>query len=202
MGILRKYIQKDKPMTLRVALGDCVLSDSERGKAFIYKKYYGYVMAVVMRYVKYEMEAEEVANECFVKVFRKLTTFEQHIEDDILDKTFRSWMARIAVNTSIDALRVKKQVQLVDDEDGIELNRLSVSMNSSMEADDILKLLEALPVIQKTIFNMYEIEGYSHEEIGQTLGIPESTSRTYLTRAKQRLRDLYRKLIENEKIHS
>lgn len=202
MGILRKYVQKDVPMTLRVALGECVMSDSERGKAFIYKKYYGYVMAVVIRYVRYELEAEEVANECFVKVFRNLSSFEQHGEDEILEKMFKSWMARIAVNTSIDTLRAKKPMQFVDDEDELEINRLSVSMNSQMEVDDILKLLDALPVIQKTIFNMYEIEGYSHEEIGQALGVPDSTSRTYLTRAKQKLRELYKRLIENEKIHS
>lgn len=202
MGILRKYIHKDRPMTLRVALGDCVMSDSERGKAFIYKKYYGYVMAVVIRYVKFEMEAEEIANECFVKVFRKLNSFEQHNEDDILEKTFKSWMARIAVNTSIDMLRAKKQMQFIDDDDGVEIGKLSVPMVTAMETNDILKLLNGLPPIQKTIFNMYEIEGYSHEEIGQILEIPEGTSRTYLARAKQKLRALYLKFIENEHIHS
>lgn len=189
-------------MTLRVALGECVVSDSERSKAFIYKTYYGYVMAVVIRYIKFEMEAEEVTNESFVKVFKKLSSFVQHEDDEALERMFKSWMARIAVNTSIDALRSKKQMKFVDDEDDIELQKLSVSMDSRLEVDDILKLLDGLSLIQKTIFNMYEIEGYSHEEIGQALGIPDSTSRTYLMRAKERLRELYRKLVENEKINS
>lgn len=190
------------PPTLRVALEGCVVSDSERSKAFVYKKYYGYVKAVVVRYVKLDIESEEIINESFVKVFRKLNTFEQHEDDLALEKTFRAWMARIAVNTAIDMLRVKKQMQFIDDEDGVEIGNLSVDMASSLETNDILKLLDSLPPIQKAIFNLYEIEGYSHEEISKMLDVPESTSRTYLTRAKQKLRVLYSKHMERENIKS
>ncbi|MCL7987221.1 RNA polymerase sigma factor [Sphingobacterium sp. lm-10] len=190
------------PPTLRVALEGCVVSDSERSKAYIYKKYYGYVKAVVVRYVKLDIESEEIINESFVKVFRKLSSFEQHTDDEVLEKTFRSWMARIAVNTAIDMLRVKKQMQFIDDEDGVEIGNLSVNMTSSLEANDILKLLDGLPPIQKAIFNLYEIEGYSHEEISKMLDVPESTSRTYLTRAKQKLRMLYGKYMDRENIKS
>ncbi|MFD2599178.1 RNA polymerase sigma factor [Sphingobacterium corticis] len=178
------------------------MADSERSKAFIYKKFYGYIKAVVLRYVKIDIEAEEIINESFVKVFRKLSVFEQHEDDEALEKTFRSWMARIAVNTAIDMLRTKKQMAFIDDEDGSEINNLSVNMATSLEANDILKLLDGLPTIQKTIFQLYEIDGYSHEEVGQMLGVPESTSRTYLTRAKQKLRSLYSIHIEKAQIKS
>lgn len=178
-------------MTLRVALSECVLSDSEKAKSYLYKKFYGYVMAVVIRYMQQEEEAEEVVNECFVKVFKKIGNFERHAEDEILEKTFKSWLARIAVTTSIDALRVRKQMDYIDDADTRELSKIKVNSATSLEVKDILNMLNYLPAIQKTIFNLYEIEGYSHEEIGQTLNIPESTSRTYLTRAKKRLRELY-----------
>ncbi len=190
------------PPTLRVALERCVASESELSKAFIYKKYYGYIKAVVLRYVKVDVESEEVINESFVKVFRKLHSFEQHANDEVLEKTFRSWMARISVNTAIDMLRVKKQMQFIDDEEGTEIGNLSVSMASNLEANDILKLLDDLPSVQKAIFNLYEIEGYSHEEISKMLDIPESTSRTYLTRAKQKLRALYNKFMDQENIKS
>lgn len=201
MSIFKTY-RRNIPLSLRAALDDCVAKDAEKAKSFIYKKYYGYVMAVVVRYIKMDMEAEEVVNESFVKIFRKLASFEQHEDDEVLEKTFKSWIARVAVNTSIDLLRGKKNMQFVDDEDDVELSRLSVDISTSLEANDIIKLLDALPTIQKAIFNMYEIEGYSHEEISRELGVPESTSRTYLTRAKQKLRLLYAKYIENEKIHS
>ncbi len=178
-------------MTLREALEDCVVDKSERGKSFVYKKYYGYVMAVVLRYITVEMEAEEAVNESFVKVFRKIGSFEMHAEEDALEKTFRSWLARIAVNTSIDLLRTRKPTSFLEDTSDEEMKSHTVVMTDRLGVEDIMKLLTRLPDIQRSIFNLFEIEGYSHEEIGAMLHIPESTSRTYLTRAKQRLRKLY-----------
>ena len=148
-------------------------------------------MAVVLRYINMEMEAEEAVNESFVKVFRKMEAFEMHAEDDVLEKTFRAWLARIAVNTSIDMLRAKKPTNFIEDTSDEDLKLHSVVMVDRLGVEDILKLLTKLPDIQRSIFNLFEIEGYSHEEIGELLNIPESTSRTYLTRAKQRLRKLY-----------
>jgi RNA polymerase sigma-70 factor (ECF subfamily) len=63
-------------------------------------------------------------------------------------------------------------------------------------AEDILKLMNELPELHRAVFNLYEIEGFSHEEIGSMLTIPVSSSRTYLTRAKQKLRELYKKSIK------
>src|SRR5690606_29392654 len=72
-----------------------------------------------------------------------------------------------------------------------ELSSHAIMVSTRLEEQDILKLLQQLPEIQRSIFSLYEIEGYSHQEIGQMLNVPESTSRTYLTRAKGRLRKLY-----------
>ncbi|MBE8714863.1 RNA polymerase sigma factor [Sphingobacterium hungaricum] len=191
MRIIHKYVKSKEPLTLREALDACVVNNSERGKAYIYKRYYGYLMAITLRYVKHEMEAEEITNESFVKVFRKLEAFSQHEEDAVLEKTFKSWMARIAVNTSIDVLRVRKNNTMLEDVSEQVLLQHATVDSSKMEVQDILNLLHQLPDLQKSIFNLYEIEGYSHDEIGEMLSIPESTSRTYLTRAKQKLRKLY-----------
>ncbi|MBD1421260.1 RNA polymerase sigma factor [Sphingobacterium chuzhouense] len=191
MKIVQQYWKKARPLTLREALEDCVVGKSERGKSFVYKKYYGYVMAVVLRYISTEMEAEEAVNESFVKVFRKIASFEMHADESALEKTFRSWLARIAVNTSIDLLRTRKPTSFLEDTSDEELKSHTVVMTDRLGVEDIMKLLTRLPDIQRSIFNLFEIEGYSHEEIGTMLNIPESTSRTYLTRAKQRLRKLY-----------
>lgn len=191
MNIVQQHWRKKKPLALREALADCVLNKTERSKSFLYKKYYGYVMAVVGRYVAMEMEAQEAANESFVKAFRKLESFQMHEDDDILDRTFRSWLARIAVNTSIDLLRAKKTSYTYDEVSEENLLSHSVMINDQLAVDDIMKLLQRLPDIQRAIFNLFEIEGFTHEEIGKKLDIPESTSRTYLTRAKHKLRKLY-----------
>lgn len=189
-------------MSLRTALEQCAISNTEKSKAYLYKKFYGYVMAIVIRYMKHEMEAEELANECFVKIFNKITTFSLHEDTAILEKTFKSWIARIAVNTSIDALRVRKQMYMLDDLNSNDTIHYAVDNGSRLEYEDMLSLIQQLPDIQRSIFNLYEIEGYSHEEIGKELGIPESTSRTYLTRAKQKLRKLYISQVNFENIKS
>lgn len=179
------------PLTLKSALEECVLVDTERSKSYIYKKFYGYLMAVALRYVKDEMEAEDVVNESFVKIFRKIKDFSFENDDSIIEKTFKAWMARVTVNTSIDKIRAKKETFALDDVHDGDLVQHAVSSSTRLEEKDILKLLYELPEIQRSIFSLYEIEGYSHEEIGKLLSIPESTSRTYLTRAKARLRKLY-----------
>ena len=202
MGIFNKYLKNQVPLSLQTALEQCSMSNSEKSKAFIYKKYYGYIMAIVIRYMRNEMEAEELTNECFVKIFNKLSSFSVHENAEILEKMFRSWIGRIAVNTSIDALRVRKQLYRIDDLSSTELIHCSVANDSSLEYQDIIAMIRELPEIQRTIFNMYEIEGYSHDEISKTLEIPESTSRTYLTRAKQKLRKLYERQINLERIQS
>ena len=202
MGILGKYLGNNEPFSLRTALDKCVVSNSEKGKAYIYKKFYGYIMAIVLRYMKHEMESEEIVNECFVKVFLKLNTFSVHEDDIALEKTFKSWMGRIAVNTSIDALRVRKQMYMLDDLSMSETRHFSVENASSLEYQEILEMIRLLPDIQRTIFNLYEVEGYSHDEIGKKLEIPESTSRTYLTRAKQKLRKMYDSRVNLERMQS
>lgn len=160
-------------------------------------------MAVVLRYVSSEMEAEEAVNESFVKAFRKIGAFEMHTDEVALEKTFRSWLARIAVNTSIDLLRTRKPTSFLEDTSDEEMRSHTVVMTDRLAVEDIMKLLTRLPDIQRSIFNLFEIEGYSHEEIGTMLHIPESTSRTYLTRAKQRLRKLYiEEFSVSQNIHS
>jgi len=148
-------------------------------------------MAVALRYVREEMEAEDVVNESFVKVFRKLHEFNYENDELVIEKTFKSWIARITVNTSIDKLRARKEVDSLDDVSANDLSAHAIMVSTRLEEQDIMKLLYQLSEIQRSIFNLYEIEGYSHQEIGQMLNVPESTSRTYLTRAKSRLRKLY-----------
>lgn len=198
MRILPKYFRGKLPLTLPLALEECFVSNSERSKSFIYKKFYGYLMAIALRYVKDEMEAEDIVNESFIKIFRKLPEFCFDKDETIAEKMLKSWMGRITANTSIDKLRTKKDTVAIDDLNEADLKKHTVTVATTLEENDILNLLNDLPTIQKSIFNLYEIDGYSHEEIGEMLNIPVSTSRTYLTRAKAKLRKLYTAQFDNE----
>ncbi len=155
-------------------------------------------MAIALRYVKDEMEAEDIVNESFIKIFRKLPEFCFDKDETIAEKMLKSWMGRITANTSIDKLRTKKDTVAIDDLNEADLKKHTVTVATTLEENDILNLLNDLPTIQKSIFNLYEIDGYSHEEIGEMLNIPVSTSRTYLTRAKAKLRKLYTAQFDNE----
>ena len=144
-----------------------------------------------MRYVKNEYDAEELTNESFMRAFSKVGTFNSGDTGERFEKSFRAWLARIAVNISIDFLRAQKQFVALDDISESEIQQQSVEVSGDLHVADIMKLLAQLPEIQRAIFNLYEVEGYSHEEVSVLLAIPESTSRTYLTRAKKKLRKLY-----------
>lgn len=196
VSIVSRYFKRNSPLTLRSALEDCLVQQSDRSQSFLYKRFYGYMMAVSLRYVKNEMEAEDVVNESFVKVFGKLSNFQILEDETALEKSFKGWIARITVNTSIDKLRAQKATVDIDDINEIDIQHTPVSISTNLEVDDIMQLMNKLPDIQRAIFNLYEIEGYSHEEISKQLNIPDSTSRTYLTRAKARLRTLYQEQFE------
>lgn len=178
------------------AISACAKKDDERAKELIYKKLYGYVAVVVGRYVKSTHDQEELINETFIKAFKAVKTFAYaDAEEEKAEKLFYGWIGRIASNLSIDHLRSKKRFQSNDDWAEDELNSVPVAATVELEVQDILKLLDKLPEIQRVIFTLFEVEGYSHEEIAQQLNIPESTSRTYLTRGKQKLRVLYKQMI-------
>jgi len=161
----------------------------------IYKYYWGYLMGVATRYFKDRNIAREVVNDSFMKAFKTMYDFrhDHHLTD--FQKTFRAWLAKITVRTALDKIRASKSA-LTYVEDYGEDTIGHVDVEQRLHAEDILKLLHDLPDLHRTVFNLYEIEGFSHDEIAGLLTIPVSSSRTYLTRAKQKLRELYMKSID------
>ena len=182
---------------MRGAIVLCATKNDNKAKEYIYKHYYGYLMAIVLRYVKDSYDAEELVNESFIKVYSNVEAFKLSDDDTSLEKMFLGWMARIATNLSIDHLRAKKPIHLIDDHNAFEAYTTPTNPSTDLEVRDILKMLDELPETQRLIFNLYEVDGYSHEEIASQLSIPESTSRTYLTRAKKRLREIYQHINDN-----
>lgn len=163
----------------------------ERAAEWLYKRYYGYLMAISLRYVRHREEAEEVVSESFVKVFTHLPAFQGKKGTDHYEQLFKGWIARICVNASIDYVRRKKPMVSTDEEDFSESMLPITEDSGQLHVQDIYQMLARLPDRQRMIFNLFEVEGYSHEEISTLLNIPESTCRTYLMRAKQKLRTWY-----------
>lgn len=161
----------------------------------IYVHYWGYLMGISTRYFKDRNAAKEVVNDSFMKAFKTMYDFRH--DHNLIDfqKTFKAWLAKITVRTALDKIRANKSAltYIEEYEDG---GTGYVEVEEKLFAEDILRLLHELPDLHRTVFNLYEIEGFSHDEIASMLTIPVSSSRTYLTRAKQKLRELYKKSIE------
>lgn len=157
------------------------MSGSVKHQELLYKQFYGYAMGISMRYSLNEDDALEVVNDAFIKVFNNIANYKT-------DKPFKAWLRTIVVNTAIDRRRRELKHQgNTDIEDAYHVGS-SAQAIETLNAKDILKLMKQLPHIQLTIFNMYEIDGYNHDEIGRILNLPASSSRVYLSRAKEKLR--------------
>ncbi|MEX0779317.1 MAG: sigma-70 family RNA polymerase sigma factor [Balneolales bacterium] len=182
-------VGSEKQCDLIRIIDGCRHHDSA-SQELLYKKFYGYVLGVALTYCPTREDSIEVVNDSFMKVFN-------HITDYDASKPFKPWLRKIVVNTSIDNARSNKRFQYHVDVD--DTNQQSTEdIESELNAKQIYQLLNELPDLLRFVFNMYEMEGYSHKEIAGKLAIGESSSRTYLTRAKNQLRHHYEQLFKDE----
>ena len=143
----------------------------------VYEKYAPKMFGICFRYVHDDFEAEGIMIEGFVRVFNKIESFKS-------EGSFEGWIRRIMVNESLMYLRSNKKYQFEISYDQILYEPEPEQFRTDLEVQDLLKLIERLPVGYKTVFNLYAIEGYSHAEIAKHLGITESTSKSQLSRAR------------------
>ncbi|MEO1487456.1 MAG: RNA polymerase sigma factor [Bacteroidota bacterium] len=162
---------------------------SKKHQELLYKKFYGYVMAICMAYCSDRTIAQEVVDDTFIKVFESINSYDSN-------RPFKSWLRRIAVNCAIDELRRNKKHMNHLDITEYNGELPNVDLVDTLTVQDIHKMLSELPELLKVVFNLYEIEGYSHREIAKLLDIGESSSRTYLVRAKKQLRRLALKYLQ------
>jgi RNA polymerase sigma factor (sigma-70 family) len=160
-------------------------SGSLKYQELLYKHFYGYAMGIGLRYSLNRDDALEVVNDAFIKVFNSIGSY--HVE-----KPFKAWLRTIIVNTAIDRRRKDLKFQLNIELDDAAPVSGNVNAIDNLNLQDILNLMKELPVIQLSIFNLYEIDGYNHDEIAIMLNIPSSSSRVYLSRAKEKLRKIIR----------
>lgn len=179
-----------KILSFEEILKGCVKNNNSC-KEMMYKSFYGYLMGIILRYTKNLSDSEELVNDTFIKIFKNIETFNPPKNPEELHRSFKGWIAQIASRTAIDKIRTSKIQFYVDDLAEHEHPATHVSIASDLHVADILSLLNHLPDTQRLVFNLYEIEGFAHEEISRMLTIPENSSRVYLTRAKNKLRTLY-----------
>jgi RNA polymerase sigma-70 factor (ECF subfamily) len=155
----------------------------------VYEQMAGKMLSLCTRYIKDRMQAEDVLVTSFTKVFDKIEQFKG-------DGSFEGWVRKIVVNESLSYLRKNKGMYLETDLAAADREPDLASLGNQLEAEDLLNLVAALPTGYRIVFNMYAIDGFSHKEIAEELGISENTSKSQLSRARSYLQT---KLIELEK---
>lgn len=164
----------------------CVKKE-EKAQEELYKKYFGYALSIALLYSNNRNDAIETVNDSFIKVFKEIKKFN-------ISLSFKPWLRKIIINSSLDRIRKSNRRELLLGEaEVLHLEDNSPHVYQLINAQEIEQLLNYLPSILKTVFCLYEIEGYSHKEIAKSLKISKSTSRVYLTRAKKELREFYLK---------
>lgn len=155
----------------------------------LYDQMAGKMFSLCCRYIKDRMEAEDVLVTSFTKVFERIDQYKG-------EGSFEGWVRRIVVNESLTYLRRNKSMYLETDLEVADREPDLSSMSDQLEAEDLLRLVAELPTGYRIVFNMYAIDGFSHKEIADHLGISENTSKSQLSRARVQLQA---RLIEMEK---
>lgn len=153
----------------------------------LYKRFAGKMYAVCVRYSKDSTEAEDVMQDGFVKVFQNLQNFKN-------EGSFEGWIRKIMVNTALEKFRKKNHLYPVGEIFEYTKDLKHEDVEHNIHADELMKVIQKLSPGYRTVFNLYAIEGYSHKEIGDQLGISEGTSKSQLARARAVLQDEVEKL--------
>jgi RNA polymerase sigma factor (sigma-70 family) len=163
---------------------------NRKSQELLYKQYASKMLVVCARYAKDNFEAEDMLQVGFVKIFEKIKDYKG-------EGSFEGWVRRIMVNTSIEFYRKNARMFPVVDLDYAPESPVQENQMARLNMNDLLSLIRNLSPGYRLIFNMYAIEGFSHKEIAQELGISEGTSKSQLARARAILQENIKKMESN-----
>ncbi len=154
----------------------CLRRDSGAQKT-LYDMYSSKMYGLCYRYVKDSMEAEDILVTAFMKVFDKIQQFKS-------EGSFEGWIRRIVVNEALTFLRRNRSMYLETELEQADREPDYNALSDHLEEEDLLNMIQELPTGYRIVFNLYAIDGYSHKEIAEQLGISENTSKSQLSRAR------------------
>ena len=145
----------------------------------VFRLFAGKMLAVCRRYTRHPMEAEDLLQDAFIKVFDNISQYQ-------FKGPFEAWIRRIVVNTALKNYRRKgsRNEQLGLEQEAFDLP-VEPSIFSHLHEEELLSIISRLPDGYRMVFNLYAIEGYSHREISEMLDIEEGTSRSQLLKARK-----------------
>jgi RNA polymerase sigma factor (sigma-70 family) len=167
----------------------CSLNKRESQK-IIYTSFYGYAMAICDRYANKQDDALEILNDGFLKVFKEIHHYQPAYSDVV--SSFKGWIRKIMVYTAIDHFRKNQKHKLVTQLDPVEYQMATNSADAidKLSYDEIIRAIQDLSPGYRTVFNLFIIEGLSHDEIAEKLDISTGTSKSNLSKARKQLQKL------------
>ncbi len=165
----------------------CTAGD-RKAQELLYKQFASKMLGVCMRYAVDKMEAEDMLQNGFIRVFQKMGDYRG-------DGSFEGWVRRIMVHSSIEYYRKHhKMMQIVDIDESADEPSVKPLALANLDAKDLIALIQQLSPGYKIVFNLYAIEGYSHKEIAAIVGITEGASKSQLSRARTILKEQIAKM--------
>jgi RNA polymerase sigma-70 factor (ECF subfamily) len=163
-----------------------------KAQELLYKQFAAKMLGVCMRYAADKMEAEDMLQNGFIKLFKKLDDYRG-------EGAFEGWVRRIMVHSSIEYYRKHhKMIQVTDVTDMANEPSVNPAAMANMGTKDLLNIIQQLSPGYRMVFNLYAIEGYSHKEIAGIVGITEGASKSQLSRARTILKEMVLKM-ENKR---
>jgi RNA polymerase sigma-70 factor (ECF subfamily) len=166
-----------------VAIAKAMVRGDKMAFEKVYTRYSGLFFTITRRYARSHQEAEDLLQESFVQIYRKVHTFN-------FKGSFEGWMKRVVVNKCLSALKKKNlmtDLPITEMDTGLEGSQDAIGI-ARLNAEQILMAFEELPIGARTVLNLYAVDGLDHKEIADQLGITESASRSQLTKARARLK--------------
>jgi RNA polymerase sigma factor (sigma-70 family) len=170
---------------LEPLLQACLKQDREAQRK-LYMNFYGYAMCICVRYSSNTEEAKEVLNDGFMKVFTKLKQYD-------FKKPFKGWVRRIMINTALDNYRHNLKNYHLQEIETVEVESDAYDVVQQLNYEYLISLIQMLSPAYKAVFNLFVIDGYTHEEIAEMLGISVGTSKSNLSKARANLREALKK---------
>ena len=167
----------------------CALNNRGSQK-ILYSSFYGYAMAICDRYANKQEDAVEILNDGFLKIFREIHHYSPAYADVV--SSFKGWLRKIMVYTAIDHFRKNHKHRMVTQLDNVvyQVENVSEDAIDHLSYEEIIRAIQDLSPGYRTVFNLFIIEGLSHEEISYKLGISIGTSKSNLSKARKQLQKI------------
>jgi RNA polymerase sigma factor (sigma-70 family) len=175
-------------LTERELIEGCLKKNSKSQRR-LFELYAGKMMTVCRRYANAHTEAEDMLQESFIRIFSNIAQYR-------FEGSLEGWIRRIVIHTALRVLQ-KKKIRFAEINDDLDIEQsTSVDGITSLSAEELLKLISALPEGYRIVFNLYVLEGYDHNEIAAMLDINAATSRSQLSKARKVLQTQIENLIK------